>query len=56
MSLLLPKQLSSVTACLNKLAIVENEVGYMQFINSLCLSGSEINDIESRLVDIISRY
>ena len=33
-----------------------NEIDCMQFVDSLCSSGSEMNDVESRLVDIISRY
>jgi len=47
---------SDNNACLNKIAELANVIGFMQFVDSLCLSDGEMNDVELRLADIVNRF
>ena len=47
---------SDNNVCLNKIVELANVIGFMQFVDSLCLSDGEMNDIELRLANIVNCF
>ena len=47
---------SDNNVCLNKIVELANVIGFMQFVDSLCLSDGEMNDIELRLSNIVNCF